>query len=127
MTQYRMLVDKVTFHSSDSQYTNVYQHPVLGHVRSPFIPLTLFTLTLFGNTLMSTNILYWVRMLVDISVLPNKVKVKRVRGIKGDLTVLGHVRSPFIPLTLFTLTLFGNTLMSTNILYWAMSGHFLFL
>jgi hypothetical protein len=26
------------------------------------------------------------RMLVDISVLPNKVKVKRVRGIKGDLT-----------------------------------------
>jgi hypothetical protein len=55
------------------------------------------------------------RMLVDISVLPNKVKVKRVRGIKGD-----------IPLTLFTLTLFGNTLMSTNILYWVMSGHLLF-
>ena len=26
------------------------------------------------------------RMLVDISVLPNKVKVKGVRGIKGDLT-----------------------------------------
>jgi hypothetical protein len=54
------------------------------------------------------------RMLVDISALPNKVKVKRVRGIKSDLTyfdfiwqytnvyqhpVLGHVRSPFIPLT----------------------------
>jgi hypothetical protein len=67
------------------------------------------------------------RMLVDISVLPNKVKVKRVRGMKGDPNVyqhpvLGHVRSPFIPLTLFTLTLFGNTLMSTNILYWVMSG-----
>ena len=26
------------------------------------------------------------RMLVDISVLPNKVKVKSVRGMKGDLT-----------------------------------------
>ena len=26
------------------------------------------------------------KMLVDISVLPNKVKVKRVRGMKGDLT-----------------------------------------
>ena len=26
------------------------------------------------------------RMLVDISVLPNKVKVKGVRGMKGDLT-----------------------------------------
>jgi hypothetical protein len=66
MTQYRM-----------SQYTNVYQHPVLGHVRSPFIPLTLFTLTLFGNTLMSTNILYWV-MSGHLSFF--------FRGIKGDLT-----------------------------------------
>jgi hypothetical protein len=26
------------------------------------------------------------KMLVDISVLPNKVKVKGVRGMKGDLT-----------------------------------------
>ena len=26
------------------------------------------------------------RMLVDISILPNKVKVKGVRGMKGDLT-----------------------------------------
>jgi hypothetical protein len=59
MTQYRMLVDISVF----------------------------FTLTLFGNTLMSTNILYWVMSgHLDISVLPNKVKVKGVRGMKGDLT-----------------------------------------